>query len=62
MKVYQYRHDGMSTGQYHQMFKWCCENFGTEYYYGDQSRWSHQYPTFYFRNEQDYTFFLLKWS
>jgi hypothetical protein len=62
MKVYQYNRDGIPTDLFHDMYLWCCKNLGEEYFYGDQPTWHHRYPSFYFVNEQDYIFFLLRWS
>lgn len=55
MKIYEYSQDGISTVVFHKMYLWCRDQFG------DENGWTHQYPTFYFRNEQDYIFFLLRW-
>lgn len=57
MKIYEYSQDRISTAIFYKMYLWCQDQFGE-----DENGWTHQYPTFYFRNEKDYLIFLLKWS
>jgi hypothetical protein len=56
MKIYTHQMDDCPTQLFHKIYLWCRDQFG------DEHGWTHQYPTFYFRNEQDYILFLLKWA
>lgn len=43
---------------------WCIENFGPKYYYGmadETKKWATWYLMIYFKNEDDYLLFKLKW-
>lgn len=44
------------------MENWCGETFGGHPNGYDNPRWRRSYKTFYFKNEKDATFFMLRWS
>jgi hypothetical protein len=52
--------DMFRDGRWAEMIEWCQNNL----YHGGhyEPRWSAQYPSFYFYDEQEYTLFLLRWS
>lgn len=43
------------------VYTWCIEQFGPPLY-DSWSRWCCEFNTFRFRDERDYTLFLLKWQ
>jgi hypothetical protein len=49
-----------SFEKFKEMEQWCYENL----YHGGhyEPNWSVSYPDFYFRDEREYTLFLLRWS
>lgn len=49
-----HRMEGCPTDRYHDMYLWCERNL--------QGSWDHYYPSFYFRDDRDYTLFLLRWT
>lgn len=59
-KVFVKRFDSVSMAQWQEMVEWCYKNL----YHGGhyEPNWGCQYPSFYFRDEKEYTLFLLKWS
>ena len=60
IQVFVKSFDGVSMAQWQEMADWCYENL----YHGGhyEPNWSHQYPTFYFKDPKEYTLFLLRWS
>ena len=59
------RFDGCSTDKWGDMVHWCEKNFNKPGIlniplYG--RTWLQYYPTFYFRDEQQYIAFLLRWA
>jgi hypothetical protein len=46
--------------RWQEMADWCYNNLYHGGYY--EPNWSHQYPTFYFKDEKEYTLFLLRWA
>ena len=59
-KVFVKRFDSIGMEQWSAMAEWCYENLYHGGYY--EPMWHHQYPSFYFRDEKEYTLFLLRWS
>ncbi len=63
-KVFVKRFDHLSPfnndAQWARMLEWCQENL----YHGGhyEPNWHAQFPSFYFRDEKEYTMFLLRWS
>jgi hypothetical protein len=63
-KVFVKRFDNLTpfsnNAQWARMLEWCEANL----YHGGhyEPNWSAQYPTFYFRDEREYTLFLLRWA
>lgn len=59
-KIFVRRFDGIGMPQWSAMVEWCYENL----YHGGhyEPNWHHQWPTFYFRDEREYTLFLLRWA
>jgi hypothetical protein len=64
-KVFVKRFDVSSVdifrdGRWAEMIAWCQENL----YHGGhyEPNWTAQYPSFYFKDEKEYTLFLLRWS
>jgi hypothetical protein len=47
-------------GRWATMIEWCKNNLYHGGYY--EPNWYAQYPTFYFKDEQEYILFLLRWS
>ena len=60
------RFNGCPTSKWENMVHWCEETFNSRsgiYRPPLYDRtWLQYYPTFYFRDEQQYTMFLLRWS
>ena len=54
------RFDLISIEQFCEMIEWCKKNLHYSDHY--EHNWYHQYPSFYFTNEKEYLFFVLKWS
>ncbi len=59
-KVFVRRFDGIGMPRWSAMKDWCYENLYHGGYY--EPNWSAEYPTFYFRDEREYTLFLLRWT
>ena len=47
-------------GRWATMIEWCKDNLYHGGYY--EPNWYAQYPTFYFKDEQEYILFLLRWA
>lgn len=63
--IFTKRFDGCSTTRWAEMMGWCEEHFnkpGSLNIPLYERTWIHYYPTIYFRDEQQYTAFLLKWA
>lgn len=52
--------DMFDKGRWAEMIQWCYENL----YHGGhyEPNWSAQWPSFYFKDEKEYTAFLLRWA
>lgn len=59
-RVFVKRFDGVPIAQWQDMAEWCYNNLYHGGYY--EPNWHHQYPTFYFTDEKEYTLFLLRWA
>ncbi len=62
-KVFIKRFDNIGMfedGRWATMIEWCKNNLYHGGYY--EPNWYAQYPTFYFKDEQEYILFLLRWS
>lgn len=59
-QVFVKRFDSVSMEQWGEMRDWCYNNLYHGGYY--EPKWHVVYPTFYFRDEREYTLFLLRWS
>lgn len=57
-KVYQWQYNGRAP--WSEIVHWCYLNFYHGGYY--EPKWHVVYPTFYFRDEREYTLFLLRWT
>lgn len=59
-KVFVKRFDSVTMAQWQEMADWCYNNL----YHGGhyEPNWYHEWPTFYFTDEKEYTLFLLRWS
>lgn len=55
-----YRHLVAGSGAWDEKIKWCMENL----YHGGhyEPNWRSQYPYIFFEDEQEYTWFMLRWS
>lgn len=54
------RFESTSTEEFLRMIDWCNDNLRS---YGHfEPNWFYEYPTFYFRDEQDYILFALRWT
>ena len=54
------RFNGCPTDKWADMVHWCEYTFASKK--TRRRTWEHYYPTFYFRDEQHYAMFLLKWT
>jgi hypothetical protein len=54
------RFDGVSDQQWNAMRKWCVDHL----YHGGhyEPNWNAIWPSFYFKDEKEYTLFLLRWA
>lgn len=54
------RFNSISSKEFWEIVEWCQKNL----YHGGhyEPEWYYEYPTFYFRNEKDYTLFALRWA
>ena len=59
-RLFVKRFDGIDLQRWKEMKAWCGENLYHGGYY--EPMWHVVYPTFYFRDEREYTLFLLRWS
>ena len=59
-QVFVKRFDSITLEQWREMVTWCGENLYHGGYY--EPMWHVVYPSFYFRDEREYTLFLLRWS
>lgn len=59
LKVFVKRFDQNDFGQWADMVQWCHDTLNAEQY---DTTWWVFYPSFYFRDEREYTLFLLRWS
>ena len=58
--VFVKRFDFAAAEHWDEMIAWCRNNLYHGGYY--EPNWSVEYPSFYFRDEKEYTLFLLRWS
>ena len=66
-QVFVKRFDGIDLERWADMRQWCVDNLYHGGYYETlwdtvYPTWDTLYPTFYFRDEKEYTLFLLRWS
>jgi hypothetical protein len=59
-KIFVKRFESIEMSQWSDMVDWCYNNLYHGGYY--EPMWHHQYPSFYFTDEKEYTLFLLRWS
>jgi hypothetical protein len=58
-KVFVKRFNHNEFGQWADMVQWCIDTLNAEQH---DTTWWISYPSFYFRDEREYTLFLLRWS